>query len=91
MQLFLVISQKMEMTVFDYNKLHLFILFKYRQCLFKCWPIKHKNQLQLSEEKKRILISIAHTSTDVSIDPQKSRNNSDHVTNKISHCKLRDK
>ncbi len=79
MQLFLVISQKMEMTVFDYNELHLFILSNTDSAYSNVDQLNIK--INCNCQKKWILISITHTSTNASIDPQKSRNNSDHITN----------
>jgi hypothetical protein len=82
MQLFLVISQKIEMTVFDYNELHLFILSNTDSAYSNVDQLNIK--INCNCQKKLILISITQTSTNASIDHKKSRNNTDHVTNKIS-------
>jgi len=70
------------MTVFDYNEFHLFILSNTYGAYSNLVQLNTK--INCNWKKKRILISITHTSTNASINPQKSRNNSEHVTNKIS-------
>jgi hypothetical protein len=82
MQLFLVISKKMKMTVFDYNELNFLILSNTDSAYLIVDQLNIK--INCNCQKKLILISITQTSTNARIDPQKSRNNTDHVTNKIS-------